>query len=1571
MPRYIKGVELTQDGMHAIFERMGQNITSGIIYNGNPDIRVDVLNQQGFMPILTGVNPTQESGHWIMLIKGQGNHYYLFDPLGEGSGKGYKNILARKLPENATLSVIPNDAGFNMGLCGYWVASAGVRAHTALTGDNPPTLENLGQTITQEMQNELDGNGYGDITGWLRAVANEFPAGDAQTDATALRRATEKDLHIEVPTLISTGTTTTPKEIPPQPTTPSAILNSSILDDDVDVHGVIEHVHKEYLRHPYPGPLKNPKDATEGRLSPNEGPDRTTHGLAHTIRTMACAEVMVEEARKAKFRGEKLGTAQDGRTLADVTPEELKKILIAQAFFVVGRDDERSGYDDKLKRNFYEEYHKKSEQAFRKYVEDNKLIGKIFKDQKEVDHYAAIVLDERHSWDQTPAHVLINQGHMVDLMRVKSPSEVVVERAYNTLKNSVGSLGAEVVLRTHREFFLATGSAVPSFNPQANENLRAEEPYENMVSQKYVIEKGKTINTLAEARRVASDYRPNENERFVTIREHTAIEENNIHSEEAKKLFKEGGAYENPYSGEKYAIKKGKDLNSMSDIRVINSKSPMTEDERLITIKEYYSLPEIKNKFPGHSTQLAESPATDFARTCEQKPSICLGAIKEARQQIKIDAVKEVLQASSDKKRKKPNRDEIAAARIIHQIMANPEVIQNDHVLLNGQKLEEQFFRDLLAKCDMAVVGSLLNNTDVNNIDRLMQHEKDTEFHSTDPKAVPVKIGETWNEEIRKKGGEYRDKIKHDLIFLMQNDAWYYSRVNAIAQNRDKGSTFKEVMFTALLTPLTSKALVDTHGRTSSPKLLYRGLNFSEDFQNKLVNQANTIIANSSKHLFTDLSAQDFMQIKLNDLSKISARTNASNSVNIEVPRTIFDSNTIFEINDPEGLLQAKQVGTHVQDSEDEFSFYLPDDVALVPTKVSLDGKTSTGADRYIITFTTIKSPDFIHRHESGFAINSLIKIQNAQVMETVNAIKTELPGDLEEKLFALQLKMVEQSHLPIRGGFLDRILHYFSGKDDQKISLERKIFLNEKVIPKLRECHNALRLNNMDMLQRALAAFPSDKEWSHFKSDTAKDAKREMDNLRPLIEKKIALQRQLAPLMKCQDALEKQHVTEALEALESMPSDNNMSNIPLISSSLREQIQLTKQETAENLAPLQHAVITPVLTNTEQVKKRYETLATNITQRITALETAKLDDVNHVKKELLNFNALPEEVKVLRNEKARLYSEAETVDFTDIDKSEEQLRTIHNKLYDAYIVKVVEEINKLEEEKPKNLAAVKKMISSFNERLTEVEQLRQEKTRKHGASKELLDLSDVDALKDRLQKVNQFLTKALISNLRVSLNQMEVKTFDVQTKEAQLNLQLLDKLAKTLDDSDTAQRHKAEIVKLNEFFVEKQKAYPAMMQLQFKSEALIIQLRELCEIHQVNSTKSRKTRTEELTKNRWMLQGLTDLVGLTTDERITLAKKGTLLDKFMEDLNNDKYEMQELMNILAKRSPEELEEAIGISTEGAVKLHALLKSLGHSTTFVAKIEERAKLSDDVFLELNKAVIQNIVKEERQKTLEL
>ncbi|HAT8712568.1 TPA: NAD-dependent ubiquitin ligase, partial [Legionella pneumophila] len=210
---------------------------------------------------------------------------------------------------------------------------------------------------------------------------------------------------------------------------------------------------------------------------------------------------------------------------------------------------------------------------------------------------------------------------------------------------------------------------------------------------------------------------------------------------------------------------------------------------------------------------------TPFARECERDPAKCRGAIQKARSKLQTDAIKNGFQSSSDKARRQPNVDEIAAARIIQQIMANPDCIHDDHVLINGQKLEEKFFRDLLAKCDMAVVGSLLNDTDIKNIDTLIQHEKDTEFHSTGSDAVPVKIGSRWFGDIRQ--GETIDDIKVSLISLMQNDAWYFSRVNAIAQNRDEGSNFKEVLFTALMTPLTNKSLMDT-SHAPAPKKLYR-----------------------------------------------------------------------------------------------------------------------------------------------------------------------------------------------------------------------------------------------------------------------------------------------------------------------------------------------------------------------------------------------------------------------------------------------------------------------------------------------------------------------------------------------------------------------------------------------------------------------------------------------------------------------------------------------------------------------------------------------------------------------------
>ncbi|MDO5210102.1 SidE phosphodiesterase domain-containing protein [Legionella pneumophila] len=1470
MPKYVEGVELTQEGMHAIFARMGYgNITSGSIYNGRPTINTLALNNQGFMPVLTGVGPHRDSGHWIMLIKGPGNQYYLFDPLGKTSGEGYQNILAAQLPMGSTLSVIPNDSGLNMGLCGYWVASAGLRAHQALNQHNPPTLMNLGQTITDEMRNELDHDGYRKITGWLRAVADEFPEGDPQLDGKALRENTEKDLKIEIPALVLPGKDNSPKEAPTTPTAPQVApkysLDSKLLENDDDVVETINYVHKEYLNKDYPGPLKNPKDPKEGRIPPDEQ-SRVNHGLAHTVRTMACAEVMIEEARKAQLRGETLGKAKNGQTLADVTPEELKKILIAQAFFVVGRDDERSGTDEKLGRNFYAEYHQQSEQAFRKYVEDNQLIGKIFKDQKEVDFYASIILDKDHDWTATPAHILINQGHMVDLMRVKTPSEVTLEKAFNALKNTVGSKGAEAVLKAHRDFFFATGAVVPLINPEAIDDPSR------------------------------------------------------------------GGPYENPYSGEKFVIVEGKEPKSTKDLpKPVGRNYQLKDNERFLTIKEYYAFPDVQQTYPGYKTRLEGTSyylPTPFARECEQDPAKCLGAIQKTRSKLQTDAIKNGFQSSKEKGRRQPNVDEIAAARIIQQILANPDCIHDDHVLINGQKLEQQFFRDLLAKCEMAVVGSLLNDTDIGNIDTLMRHEKDTEFHSTNPEAVPVKIGEYWvNDQNQNNKSNNITQKKHDLIFLMQNDAWYFSRVNAIAQNRDKGSTFKEVLITTLMTPLTSKALVDTSS-APAPKRLFRGLNLSEEFTNKLINQTNAIIANTENTLFTDLSAETFKQIKLNDLSQMSGRTNASTTTNIELCRTIWDSNVIFEMLDPDGLLQPKQVGRHGAGTESEFSVYLPEDVALVPVKVTLDeSKTQNGENRYIFTFVAVKSPDFIPRHESGYAVEPFLRMQTAKLAEVKSSIeKTQGAPDLE-RIFNLQneVEAVQYSHL----------------------STGYKNFLKNTVGPVLENCLNGFMESDAVALNKALTAFPSDGQWSAFNLEEARQAKRQMDALKQMVANKVVLD----ALTQCQDALEKQNIAGALDALKNIPSEKEMGTIRR---ELREQIQSTRQE----LQSLQRAVVTPVVTDEKKVRERYDALIENTSKKITELETGKLPNLDAVKKGISNLSNLKQEVTVLRNEKIRMHVGTDKVDFSDIAKLEQQIQVLDTKLADAYLLEVTKQISALENEKPKNQTELKTKIAAFIDRTADIETLRNDRIKKHGSSTDPLDLSDLDKLSGNLQRINQSIVSSLINTIRVSISQMEAKTFHMQEKEIQQNFELLAKLEKTLDKSKTSEKLREDIPKLNDLLVAKQKAYPQMVQLQLKSEVFITQLREVCQANYDDLDKTRNARLRELDRldreagiGRMvgnLLWGFTNKVGLTTDERLDIRTKQQSLARFRTELFNDKIDTDELISNLARKRPSELQEGLGISPDNAMDLYMVLTNLESKTTSPEKLEERMKAIDDI-----------------------
>ncbi|MDO5169708.1 T4SS effector NAD-dependent ubiquitin ligase SdeA, partial [Legionella pneumophila] len=522
----------------------------------------------------------------------------------------------------------------------------------ALNQHNPPTLMNLGQTITDEMRNELDHGGYPKITGWLRAVADKFPDGDPQLDGKALRENTEKDLKIEIPTLVLPGKDTSPKETSVKPTAPQdksvPVWNGFSLYTDATVRAAAQYAYDNYLGKPYTGPVESAPANFGGQMV-----YRQHHGLSHTLRTMAYAELIVEEARKAKLRGETLGKFKDGRTIADVTPQELKKIMIAQAFFVAGRDDEASDAKN------YQKYHEQSRDAFLKYVKDNEstLIPDVFKDQEDVNFYARVIEDKSHDWDSTPAHVLINQGHMVDLVRVKQPPESFLQRYFSSMQRWIGPQATEAVFGIQRQFFHATYEVVAGFDSDNKE------PH-LVVSGlgRYVIgEDGQPIREVP------------------------------------KKGQKEG------------------------DLKVFPQTYKLKENERLMRVDEFLKLPEIQNTFPGSGKHLQGGMpgmnemdywnrlnSLNRAR-CENDVDFCLKQLQTAHDKAKIDPVKQAFQSSKEKGRRQPNVDEIAAARIIQQILANPDCIHDDHVLINGQKLEQQFFRDLLAKCEMAVVGSLLN----------------------------------------------------------------------------------------------------------------------------------------------------------------------------------------------------------------------------------------------------------------------------------------------------------------------------------------------------------------------------------------------------------------------------------------------------------------------------------------------------------------------------------------------------------------------------------------------------------------------------------------------------------------------------------------------------------------------------------------------------------------------------------------------------------------------------------------------------------------------------------------------
>ncbi len=136
----------------------------------------------------------------------------------------------------------------------------------------------------------------------------------------------------------------------------------------------------------------------------NEIIDRPVHGLVHTLRTTATAPVFLELLKKL-----------NNKAYGHIDEKELEKIMIAQLFFVAGRQSEKSDWES------YKRYHAIGAQAFEEYA--NKELAHLFS-PKDIEKYKAIIADVDPKFKQTAEADLIRKAHALELIRARTPEHL-------------------------------------------------------------------------------------------------------------------------------------------------------------------------------------------------------------------------------------------------------------------------------------------------------------------------------------------------------------------------------------------------------------------------------------------------------------------------------------------------------------------------------------------------------------------------------------------------------------------------------------------------------------------------------------------------------------------------------------------------------------------------------------------------------------------------------------------------------------------------------------------------------------------------------------------------------------------------------------------------------------------------------------------------------------------------------------------------------------------------------------------------------------------------------------------
>ncbi|HAT8728032.1 TPA: NAD-dependent ubiquitin ligase, partial [Legionella pneumophila] len=353
--------------------------------------------------------------------------------------------------------------------------------------------------------------------------------------------------------------------------------------------------------------------------------------------------------------------------------------------------------------------------------------------------------------------------------------------------------------------------------------------------------------------------------------------------------------------------------------------------------------------------------------------------------------------------------------------------------------------------------------------------------------------------------------------------------------------------------------------------------------------------------------------------------------------------------------------------------------------------------------------------------------------------------------------------------------------------------------------------------------------------------------------------------------------------------------------------------------------------------------------------------------KAIADLNNIQQELNLLRNEKIRMHTDKDkAVDFSDIEALEKRLQDTQPKLLTQLFEQTSKDIAKVKIPEKLTFTIIKSMTSKIKEQMDILELVRNERIKQHGTSTEPLDMSDLDKLKGQLQTLSQSLVDDLLEDIKDSLSNIkDIATFEEESKYIEKCLDHLTGLEQTLDGSEKAIKQKEDISTYRKALIDKQeKAYPEIVQLQYKSEGLIMQLRDLCNVHHENLAEARKVRLQQLDNQNnggGLLGGLwtvTNTLGLTTDtvhvEKMQIRMKEQVLRGFKTGLNNDKQDANQIIAFLAKKKPSELEEGLGISKENATELHGLLQQLDSKTASIDKLQENARLIDEISTKIGK-----------------